>query len=48
MKVRQLSDARQPVVDYLDTITPKTVHADRDITIVPIAKQRDRSNPRIP
>lgn len=34
-QVRRLADARQQVVDYLDTVDESTNHSDWDITIVP-------------
>lgn len=34
-QVRRLSDARQQVVDYLDTVYPQVDHSDWEINIVP-------------
>ena len=38
-QVRRLSDARQQVIDYLDTIDPDVDHRDWDITIIPAIPQ---------
>ena len=38
-QVHRLSDARQQVVDYLDTIDPDISHEDWDITIIPAIPQ---------
>lgn len=40
-QVRRLSDARQQVIDYLDTINPDIPHEDWDITIVPAIPQAE-------
>lgn len=40
-QVRRLSDARQQVIDYLDTINPDVPHEDWDITIVPAIPQAE-------
>ena len=41
-QVRRLSDARQQVIDYLDTIDPDVSHEDWDITIIPAAAAQSR------
>lgn len=38
-QVRRLSDARQQVIDYLDTVDPDVAHADWDIIIIPAIPQ---------
>lgn len=38
-QVRRLSDARQQVIDYLDTVEPDVAHADWDIIIIPAIPQ---------
>ncbi len=38
-QVRRLSDARQQVIDYLDTVDPDVAHADWDILIIPAIPQ---------
>ncbi len=38
-QVRRLSNARQQVIDYLDTIDPDISHEDWDITIIPAIPQ---------
>ena len=40
-QVRRLSDARQQVIDNLDTINPDVPHEDWDITIVPAIPQAE-------
>ena len=38
-QVRRLSDARQQVIDYLDTVDPDVAHVDWDIIIIPAIPQ---------
>ena len=38
-QVRGLSDARQQVIDYLDTVDPDVAHVDWDIIIIPAIPQ---------
>ena len=38
-QVRRLSDARQQVIDYLDTVDPDVAHIDWDIIIIPAIPQ---------